>query len=169
MDLLTDAHIEVIFTFLTRPLPFVTVRRSIVKLWARHFLVFQESCSYFIKKWKSIDFLSRPYENCAESEKKNETNWVRNYILLCKESSPWEKSLTSQLCLYLHIYFSIVASICFVEIDLCVLVHFSKLRCSVICKTSQTKSKICSAGFFVCFLHFLIWKYFLFKTCIDII
>ena len=43
--------------------------------------------------------------------KKKRENWVWNYILLCKERSPWEKCLKSQLSLYLHIYFSIVASI----------------------------------------------------------
>ena len=36
------------------------------------------------KFFKFRVFYCRPYENCAESLK-NETNWVRNYILLCKE------------------------------------------------------------------------------------
>ena len=35
---------------------------------------------------------------------KKETSWVRNYILLRKERSPWEKSLKSQRWLYLHNY-----------------------------------------------------------------
>jgi len=41
----------------------------------------------------NLDFYCPPYENCAESEKNTHKNWVRNYILLCKERSPWEKSL----------------------------------------------------------------------------
>jgi len=92
--------------------------------------------AYFFKKWKKnnlkfIFLYCRPYENGAESEK-NETNWVRNYNLLCKERSPWEKSLKSQLWLYSHtgIYFSIVA-ICFVEMELCLFVYTFLLRCSV--------------------------------------
>jgi len=47
------------------------------------------------------------------------------YFTMQKTLSVREKSLKSQLWLYLHIHFSIVASTCFVEMELCLFVHFS--------------------------------------------
>jgi len=91
------------------------------------FFVFQESRLYFFKKMekKFLDFFIADRMTIVPNLKKNETNWVRNYILLCKKNTLREKkSLKSQLWLYLHVYLCIVASICFVEMDLCLFVHF---------------------------------------------
>ena len=92
-----------------------------------YFSSFKNHDRIFFKKWKKNFFIVLLPIVCKLCRiwKKHETNWVRNYILLCKKRSSWEKVLKSQLWLYLHIYFSIVASICFVEMELCLIVHFS--------------------------------------------
>ena len=60
--------------------------------------------------------------------KKNKQTEYETIFYYAKNAIREKKSLKSQLCIYLHklhTYFSIVASICFVEMEPCLFVHFS--------------------------------------------
>jgi len=114
------------------------------------FFIFQESQLYFFKKWKKIlkfRFLfCRPYENLPNL-KKPETNWVRNYILLCKKAFNPNVDYT---CIYIFQY---CCNNMFCRNGTMLVCTFF-LSCSVICKTSRTIAKIL---FFRLFVSFASW------------
>jgi len=124
------------------------------------------------------DFFLLPtvWKLCLISKKRN--NWVRNYILYktdAKNALREKKDLNPKFDYTCMIYFSIVASICFVEICLVQAMlpegfPFHQFNgCSVICKTSRIIAKILFFRLFCIFFALHDMKVFLFKTCNDLI